>query len=430
LEKPYTAFEKIGIALIGIILLPVISIAITLVSIFLILGTVLVVKGFSREPFKCFISIVVLLLLTAATLCVIFVSATCPPILLGSLSILLPMVVGVYGIFTKNEEHLCGVELLQSIGKGDDIDSINYLEVMALVIRFVKKGLTEAREGYSDDGKQEDMMKKFIEFASGNIEAVRNSLTTNVQELQGRNFLPNSLMRLRDIRTLLIQNIEGGEEQGLEDLQLPLLTRIYRILNVSKGREAKITAILETPFIMLASIFPSFGNIFLRWHKGGDNKERKRGLELINSAVRVAREATYSRIPGVNLCMKIFNALKTNYILHRNWNISLSGAKLQLGRGGSSSSVIVDYHISEAIGLSEAIEEFGKVARSDESGYINLPVYVINERPENPQDFGFENTGVSVKGNTLWIGRENGAIVIYAPMELNMEQLPKNYPET
>jgi hypothetical protein len=75
---------------------------------------------------------------------------------------------------------------------------------------------------------------------------------------------------------------------------------------------------------------------------------------------------------------------------------------------------MVDYHTSEAIGLSEAIAEFGNVVRSDEKGYINLPVYILNERPENPQNFGFENTGVSIKGSTLWIGRENGAIVIYA----------------
>lgn len=96
------------------------------------------------------------------------------------------------------------------------------------------------------------------------------------------------------------------------------------------------------------------------------------------------------------------------FVLHRDWNLRQSIA------GGFSTSLMIDYHTSKAIGLSEAIEEFGNAVRSDEKGYINLPVYILNERPENPQNFGFENTGVSIKGSTLWIGRENGAIVIYA----------------
>jgi hypothetical protein len=113
------------------------------------------------------------------------------------------------------------------------------------------------------------------------------------------------------------------------------------------------------------------------------------------------------------------------FVLHRDWNLRQSIAGKE-----SVSSLIVDYHTTEAVGLSEAIEEFGNAVRTDERGHINLLVYVINERPENPQDFGFENTGVSIKGNTLWIGREKGAIVLSMPMEPNMEQLPKKYQET
>jgi hypothetical protein len=72
---------------------------------------------------------------------------------------------------------------------------------MALAIRFFKKGLTEAREeipieqreGYSDNYLQAVMKEKFIEFASGTISS----------------------------------------------LQLPLLTSIYRILNVSKEHRQK-----------------------------------------------------------------------------------------------------------------------------------------------------------------------------------------------
>lgn len=153
----------------------------------------------------------------------------------------------------------------------------------------------------------------------------------------------------------------------------------------------------------------------MRWHKGGASEKRAEGLEQIKQGVKAAWKETYSRIPGVNLCLKILNALKTNYIMHRDWNLSQREEKLEVGVGqASSTSVIVDYHSTEAVGLREVIEEFGREVMANEKGYVNVQVYVINEKPENAIEFGFENTGVSINGNTLWIGREAGAVVIYA----------------
>lgn len=187
-----------------------------------------------------------------------------------------------------------------------------------------------------------------------------------------------------------------------QPLQLPKLTELYRKFGISEEAQATITAMLELGHILRASLEKDYFEEFLRMH-GEENAIRRAGLLGITKAVSTALNQV-----GVSLTERIQNAMEKAFVLHRDWNLRQSIA------GGFSTSLMVDYHTSEAIGLSEAIAEFGNVVRSDEKGYINLPVYILNERPENPQNFGFENTGVSIKGSTLWIGRENGAIVIYA----------------
>ncbi|MDR2252202.1 MAG: hypothetical protein LBD98_05245 [Endomicrobium sp.] len=185
--------------------------------------------------------------------------------------------------------------------------------------------------------------------------------------------------------------------------QLPELTELYRKFGISEEAQATITAMLELGHILRASLEKDYFEEFLRMHGEEENAIRRAGLLGITKAVSAALNQV-----GVSLTERIQNAMEKAFVLHRDWNLRQSIA------GEFSTSLMVDYHTSEAIGLSEAIEEFGNAVGSDEKGYINLPVYILNERPENPQNFGFENTGVSIKGSTLWIGRENGAIVIYA----------------
>ncbi|MDR1696356.1 MAG: hypothetical protein LBR69_07010 [Endomicrobium sp.] len=76
--------------------------------------------------------------------------------------------------------------------------------------------------------------------------------------------------------------------------------------------------------------------------------------------------------------------------------------------------IIIDYHYIKASGLIGAVREFGSAATLTQEGYINLPVYVINERPENYGELGLKNTGVKLEGNTLWAGNFAGAAVVYA----------------
>lgn len=76
--------------------------------------------------------------------------------------------------------------------------------------------------------------------------------------------------------------------------------------------------------------------------------------------------------------------------------------------------VLVNYHFIKQSGIVSAVEEFGGAASLTPEGYVNLFVYVINERPQNYADMGFKNTGVSINGNPLWASVSKGAVIIYA----------------
>lgn len=75
--------------------------------------------------------------------------------------------------------------------------------------------------------------------------------------------------------------------------------------------------------------------------------------------------------------------------------------------------VLVNYHFIKQSGIVSAVEEFGGAASLTPEGYVNLFVYVINERPQNYADMGFKNTGVSINGNPLWASVSKGAVIIY-----------------
>ena len=87
---------------------------------------------------------------------------------------------------------------------------------------------------------------------------------------------------------------------------------------------------------------------------------------------------------------------------------------------------IIDYRYLKSIGLSEAVNLYGKenVRLTDKGLVIDneetmVPVYVINDRPVNSKDFKFKSVPVKVrtldgKLTKCWIGNYRGATIIFA----------------
>lgn len=97
--------------------------------------------------------------------------------------------------------------------------------------------------------------------------------------------------------------------------------------------------------------------------------------------------------------------------------IGLAAIPLALAVGlfsNITSHIIIDYHFLKSSGLIDAVREFGSSAKLNEKGYINIPVYVINDQPENYTALNFINSGVKIKGNTLWIGEAENAVVVFS----------------
>ena len=91
------------------------------------------------------------------------------------------------------------------------------------------------------------------------------------------------------------------------------------------------------------------------------------------------------------------------------------------------SHIIMDYRHLKSIGLAEAIKLYGKEnVKVLEDGSISIgnkeqtiPVYVINDRPENAEDFNFKSVPVKIKTENgkavkCWIGNYEGATIIFA----------------
>ncbi len=88
--------------------------------------------------------------------------------------------------------------------------------------------------------------------------------------------------------------------------------------------------------------------------------------------------------------------------------------------------VIIDYRYLKSIGLSEAVNLYGKenVKLTEKGLAIDnektmVPVYVINDRPVNSKDFKFKSVPVKVRAidgkvAKCWIGNYKGATVIFA----------------
>lgn len=97
--------------------------------------------------------------------------------------------------------------------------------------------------------------------------------------------------------------------------------------------------------------------------------------------------------------------------------VSLAAMPLAIVIGAFSNitaHIIIDYHFIKASGLIDAVKEFGSAAKLNEKGYITMPVYVLNDEPSDYSSLNFANSGVKIKGNTLWIGEAENAIVLFA----------------
>jgi hypothetical protein len=193
-------------------------------------------------------------------------------------------------------------------------------------------------------------------------------------------------------------------------LQLPSLREVYRDLNISKEEEAVMTGILEVEYIMKASLDEEYFEEFLKKH-GEENEIRRIGLLAITRAVREALNQT-----GVSLTKMICNALERAIGLHILWNMGyveeVIGVEVESRE--HNTMVMLDYHQVSKEKLDEEVLEFGSGVRAVEEGEISMAVYITNEKPEREEGFNFENSGVSIGGNTLWIGENRGGMVIYA----------------
>ncbi|MDR1195894.1 MAG: hypothetical protein LBL00_05395, partial [Endomicrobium sp.] len=212
------------------------------------------------------------------------------------------------------------------------------------------------------------------------------------------------------------QNIPTTTESNAR-LQLPILTRIYDLLGIdSLSKQAEITSKVERPFILLATIFPRFAGVFIKWHhyEDADAKAALSGLQKITAAVREAYGRSYIREADgksaaketdkkaydlvsivINFRLKIKNAWDESRIRHRDFNYN-------------NHRINIIYHNVK----SEELESVNAAALTEE-GYVNVPVYVINDMPENYNDWNFEPTAVK----DIYVSKAKGAIVIYAKAE-------------
>ena len=92
-----------------------------------------------------------------------------------------------------------------------------------------------------------------------------------------------------------------------------------------------------------------------------------------------------------------------------------------------STHVIMDYRFLKSIGLSEAVNLYGKdnVKLTNKGNVLidnkaqTIPIYVINDKPKNAKDFNFKSVPIKVKAKDgkfvkCWIGNYNDAAILFA----------------
>ncbi|MDR2192526.1 MAG: hypothetical protein LBO62_06585, partial [Endomicrobium sp.] len=154
----------------------------------------------------------------------------------------------------------------------------------------------------------------------------------------------SKIVRMRYINVYLykkfLEKLSEAAQNNIETSSFARLTitwlgKILDKLHLSKTKRDKIAAVIETPFILLSSFVPGFADIFLKMHEG-ESQTRETGLKIITTFVNIAWRATYHSFPVFNFCLKVINVIKTNYVLHRDWNLSNPEARLNIAASGGT----------------------------------------------------------------------------------------------
>ncbi|MCL2144098.1 MAG: hypothetical protein FWH43_01185 [Endomicrobia bacterium] len=113
-----------------------------------------------------------------------------------------------------------------------------------------------------------------------------------------------------------------------------------------------------------------------------------------------------------NLGPKLIEALTLSAAIPKTLSNEIASV---FGNAGAK-HIIVNYHFIRRSAIADAVREFGSAAVLTAEGYVNLPVYVINDmgaEDARRSELNFEPTGVSINGNALWVSKSQDAVIIY-----------------
>ncbi len=122
--------------------------------------------------------------------------------------------------------------------------------------------------------------------------------------------------------------------------------------------------------------------------------------------------------------------------------LSLSASILAAFDVNVGTHTIMDYRHLKSVGLAEAIKLYGKenVAMAEDGSVIinnreqHIPIYVINDKPKNSEEFNFKSVPVKIKTENgkavrCWIGNYEGSTVIFAD-GVKYEAIVKEFSKT
>lgn len=115
---------------------------------------------------------------------------------------------------------------------------------------------------------------------------------------------------------------------------------------------------------------------------------------------------------GIPVISSLFFAVIANIISHVKYNLSKDIKK---------TNVFINYRFHEK---QISLRDIGKYKIESKEGNINVPVFIINIMPTNPKDFKFENTGIKIGDESLWISTATGALVVFVK-DINFTDIEK-----
>ncbi|MDR2191442.1 MAG: hypothetical protein LBO62_00975, partial [Endomicrobium sp.] len=73
--------------------------------------------------------------------------------------------------------------------------------------------------------------------------------------------------------------------------------------------------------------------------------------------------------------------------------------------------VILNYSV---VKNKSVFEDFARDNAAETNGAIYAEMYIINEMPQDKENFGFKNTGIKIDGKSVWISSKSGSLVVFA----------------